>query len=212
MAVNRYPILIIGCGPGSAEHVTPAARKAVEGAQVLIGARRLLDLFPDAKADRIPIKSHISQLLDEMETLSREKRIAVLVTGDPGLLSLAKPVIDRFGRQTCKIIAGISSIQVAFAVLGLDWHDALIVDAHGSLPQDDFDPDSPKIAVFTGNKGSFAWIASLADRLGEKYRGFVCSDLTLPGETIREIVKDDLASEDLPSLSIVIFVKKELIL
>ena len=39
---------IVGVGPGSPDYVTPAARKTVQEAQVIIGAERSLNLF---KAD-----------------------------------------------------------------------------------------------------------------------------------------------------------------
>jgi cobalt-precorrin-7 (C5)-methyltransferase len=212
MAMKAKSIWIIGCGPGSLEYVTPQARKMAHEADVLVGAQRLLDLFPEAAAERIPVKSHIEGLLDQMEKLSQEKRIVVLVTGDPGLLSLAKPVIARFGRSSCRVMAGVSSLQAAFAALGLDWHDALVVDAHGGLPQlnDLAIANASKIAVFAGKKESFTWMASLADLLGSGYRIFLCADLTLPTEIIREIKGGDLLEEGHPTLSIVIFVRKEL--
>ena len=39
-------ITIIGCGPGSPACVTPEARAACAGADVLVGAARALALFP----------------------------------------------------------------------------------------------------------------------------------------------------------------------
>lgn len=212
MAIKTKSIRIIGCGPGSKEYVTPQASKIVHEADVLVGAQRLLDLFPEAAAQRIAVKAHIETLLDQMEALPPEKRIVVLVTGDPGLLSLAKPVIARFGRDCCRVMAGVSSLQVAFAALGLDWHDALVIDAHGDLPQLDEAAvaNARKIAVYAGKEDSFPWMVELARLLGSGYRVFLCANLTLPNETVREITADDLLEEGHPTLSVVIFVKKEL--
>ena len=36
---------VIGIGPGLPEYITPAARKAVQGAEVVIGAERSLKLL-----------------------------------------------------------------------------------------------------------------------------------------------------------------------
>jgi cobalt-precorrin-7 (C5)-methyltransferase len=212
MAMKTKSISIVGCGPGSLEYVTPLVRKMVQGADVLVGARRLLDLFPEAAAERMPVQSRIEEILDQMEKLLPEKKVVVLVTGDPGLLSLAKPVIARFGRGSCRIVAGVSSLQAAFAALGLDWHDALVVDAHGGLPQlnDLALANAGKIAVFAGKKESFSWMAGLARLVGPGYRIFLCAELTLQGEIVREIAAADLLAEGHPPLSIVIFVKKEL--
>ena len=212
MAMKENPIRIVGCGPGSLEYITPLAYKTAHEADVLVGTQRLLDLFPQTAAQHVPVSSPIEGLLDQLEKISPAKRIVVLVTGDPGLLSLARLVIARFGRDACRVIAGVSSLQVAFAALGLEWHDALVVDAHGDLPQldDAAVVNAGKIAVFAGKKESFTWMAGLARLLGSGYRLFLCADLTLSGETVREITVDDLLEEGHPALSIVIFVKKEL--
>ena len=47
MEVKGPAIVIVGCGPGSPDYLTPLARRAVERAEVLVGASRLLDLFAE---------------------------------------------------------------------------------------------------------------------------------------------------------------------
>ncbi|MEN6621234.1 MAG: precorrin-6y C5,15-methyltransferase (decarboxylating) subunit CbiE, partial [Smithella sp.] len=180
MAIKARSISIIGCGPGAAEYVTPLARKTAREADILVGARRLLDLFPETAAECIPVQSNIEALLDQIEKISPEKKVVVVVTGDPGLLSLAKPIIKRFGRGSCHVVAGVSSLQAAFAALGLDWLDALVIDAHGGLPEltDLSLGNIAKIAVFAGKKESFSWMAGLARIIGPEYRIFLCADLT----------------------------------
>ncbi|MHB8767197.1 MAG: SAM-dependent methyltransferase, partial [Deferrisomatales bacterium] len=46
-------ILIVGCGPGSPEHLTGAARAAAEGADWVLGPPRLQALFPGARGRRV---------------------------------------------------------------------------------------------------------------------------------------------------------------
>ena len=47
-------INIVGVGPGSADYVTPAARKIVQKTQLVIGAKRSLNLFPaDIKGESV---------------------------------------------------------------------------------------------------------------------------------------------------------------
>ena len=124
MAVKANPITIVGCGPGSPELVTPAARRAVEQAEVLLGAARLLALFAASAAERVVVDAHATRAPDEIAA-RRDRRVVVLVSGDPGLFSLAAPLLRRFGRDACEIIPGISSLQVACARLGLGWDDVL---------------------------------------------------------------------------------------
>ncbi len=135
--MKKPDITIVGCGPGSPEYITPLALKVIKGAEILVGARRLLDLFPDHQAKTvIEMEDKVETVLEEMARC-QDRPMVVLVSGDPGLSSLARPVIGRFGREACRVIPGISSIQVAFARLGLDWGKARIIDAHGQDPKTD---------------------------------------------------------------------------
>ena len=63
MAMNTAKLSIVGCGPGSARYVTEAARQAVARADVLVGGKRLMELFPDCSAERILVGADISRTL-----------------------------------------------------------------------------------------------------------------------------------------------------
>ncbi len=211
MAVN-HSIVIVGCGPGSAEYLTPAAVKAVHAADVLVGAQRLLDLFPDATSDRIVLSSGLEAILDRIEPLLGSKQVAVLVTGDPGLFSFAKLVVDRFGRDICRIVPGISSVQAAFARVGLGWADARIVSAHKEDPADHTDlKDAEKIAVLGGREGSLKWIAEHFMASSGTSRVFVCENLTMEDEQVTEVTVEELAGLRASSRTIVLIIKRSLI-
>ncbi len=138
MGVAAHSITVVGCGPGAAEYVTPIVRSIVREAEVVAGSQKLIDLFPESRAVHIPLDASIENFLDEIEIIQRERDVVVLATGDPGLMSIAKPVIKRFGRNACRIIPGISSLQVAFSRLGLDWFDVLVIDAHSGPPGENY--------------------------------------------------------------------------
>jgi len=211
MDIKTPPIIIAGCGPGSLEYLTPAARKAIEQAEVLIGASRLLEMFHGHGAEKIVVGSDVEKILGEIVT-RRRKRIVVLVTGDPGLCSLAAPILKRFGRNACEVIPGISSVQVAFARIGLDWLDARIIDAHGDDP--DLNPavlmKEGKIAVFAGRAEAIRWIAGLANVVGKGRRIYLCENLTLEDEKIRQIQPAELDKVEASSRSIVLMIKEGL--
>lgn len=204
-------IAIVGCGPGHESYVTPAAARAIERAGVLVGPKRLLDLFPSERAERVPLGTSIDDALDIVADKRRTHHVAILVTGDPGIFSLAKRVVDRFGRDCCEIVPGVSSIQVAFARIGLDWADARIISAHKENP----DPglwesirDENKIAILAGSATALEWIASAATGLENDRHIFVCEDLTLDTENFREVRAQDLARFDLSSRTIVLVIRK----
>jgi cobalt-precorrin-7 (C5)-methyltransferase len=209
MAIEDYFISIVGCGPGSLDYLTPAALKAIEQADVLVGAKRLLDLFPSSPAERLVVSAEIDEVLDHVAALADHQRIAVLVTGDPGLFSLAKPVIDRFGRTRCLVIPGVSSVQTAFARIGVDWADARVISIHKEYPVNSAQlADADKLAVLCGRKGSTKWIADhlLGTGLSDR-RVFICQNLTMDNEQVREVVPADLAMLDVAPSTIVLIIK-----
>ena len=210
MAVRKHRITIVGCGPGGFDYMTPAAYHAIQEADVLVGAHRLLAEFPGNAADRIPVGANVAAALDQLEP-HRGKRVTVLVTGDPGLCSLAKPVVSRFGRAACRIIPGISSIQTAFARAGTDWLDARIINAHGGHPP--VDPATlagiPKLAVLAGHPKCRGWLNDVAATLGNGYRIVVCENLTLPDERVRSLTPARLKTYKMPSRCIILWIEKK---
>ncbi|MGD0092292.1 MAG: precorrin-6y C5,15-methyltransferase (decarboxylating) subunit CbiE [Planctomycetota bacterium] len=212
MAKAAVKITICGCGPGAPEYLTPVVRQAVERAEVLVGARRLLELFPESAAERVAVGADTERALQEIAA-RHGRRVAVLVTGDAGLCSFAQPVLKRFGREACAVVPGISSVQVAFARLGLDWLDARILSAHAENPRADSGVfvGCEKFAVLLGRKEALAWAAELAGALGSAYRIFVCENLTLKDERVRETTAAELPALKVSSLALVLLVKKGLL-
>lgn len=210
--MKKPRIIIVGCGPGSPAYITPLALQAVKGAEILVGARRLLNLFPDHQAGTvIEMGSHVETVLEQMAG-HQGRLIVVLVSGDPGLSSLARPVIARFGRKACRVIPGISSIQVAFARLGLDWGKARIIDAHGQDPGVDLGDvlrsGVEKIAVLGGRKGSLEWLAKAVKGLGSDWVVYLMENLTLPEEQIRMVEPEDLGRLQVSSKTVFLIIKK----
>jgi cobalt-precorrin-7 (C5)-methyltransferase len=207
-----YRITIAGCGPGALDHLTPAARTAIEGAEVLAGASRLLALFPASQAERIVVGSDIPKTLDQLAIHVNRRKVVVLVSGDPGVCSLAQPVIQRFGWESCRVIPGISSVQVAFARLGLDWTDALVISAHHHAPDIDFAPlaGKPRIALLAGNSSTWPWVVELAGHLSQTHNIFVCQDLTLAEERVSRVDSAELAMSKLSPQSVLLFIGKKI--
>ena len=180
---------------------------------MLLGAKRLLDLFPDAAAERIALTAALGEQIEQLHAHWRSgKRVAVLVSGDPGFFSAAHNVIRRFGRDHCTIIPAVSSLQVAFARLGLEWGDAKIFTAHGRSPALDATALSgeDKIAILGGTAQAASLVADLADELAASHRLYVCENLTLENERIECLDAGALRSRPLESLAIALLIRKEL--
>jgi precorrin-6y C5,15-methyltransferase (decarboxylating) CbiE subunit len=186
---------IVGCGPGSPDYVTPRARASVESADLLVGAERLLNLFRDVNAEKVRLGGDVEGALRTVRRGWEGGRgVSVLVTGSPGLCSLASLVLRRIGRANCRVLPGISSVQVACARVGTDWHNIQVVNAHNGKPADDIPPAEagPKTAIFLGEPSSSRWAAAFIEDIEAPVRLFACEELTLPDEQVREVSLDDL--------------------
>jgi precorrin-6y C5,15-methyltransferase (decarboxylating) CbiE subunit len=214
---ERKKIVIVGCGPGSSSLLTEAGRRAISDAPVLAGAPGLLEAFAAPHHETIRFGGDggldIAGLLGAVDRRRREAGVAVLVSGDPGIGSLARPVLQRFGRDACEVIPGISSVQLAFARLGLDWTDARIVSAHRELP--DLSPEVASgfgiLAILGGHRRAQGWIAGLAGEIGSGRVLVVCQDLARQEEKIERISVEAFRSLSLSTRTIVLIVKEELL-
>ena len=138
-------VTVIGCD-GTA--LTPAASAALAGASVVAGARRhLAGVTVPPAAERIVIQ-HLDTALDAI--CAARAPAAVLASGDPGFFGIVRALRAR--GVTPVVIPAVSSVALAFARLGLDWADALVLSAHGRAagPVLAAALAHPKAAILTG--------------------------------------------------------------
>lgn len=199
-------ITIVGCGPGGEGWLSDVAQQAIAGADRIAGTPALLERFAPAGVERIVVHGDIEAGLNRIAEHGETRSTAVLVTGDPGICSLAKSVIRRFGRETCRVIPGVSSVQAAFAALGLDWTAARIIGGHAQPP--DMAPaelrNVPLVAVLTGHPQTGDWLSQVAALPGCRWQIHACRDLTLPTECVEAITADQLPAAAAQPRTIVI--------
>ncbi|HLG29163.1 MAG TPA: precorrin-6y C5,15-methyltransferase (decarboxylating) subunit CbiE [Candidatus Brocadiales bacterium] len=208
-------IAIVGCGPGAINYITPAGLERIHNADVLIGSKRLLNTFPLIKsgAEKIKIEKNYRLLLNKIILLSRTKNVVILVSGDPGFYSYAKLVIEKVGKANCNIIPGISSVQFAFASIGKSWHDAHFVTMHGRQKGLDELIKAVKkydtVAALTDRSSSLKILARGLLTAGiTKRKIFVCENLSLPNERVREFTPVSLQNADANGLNVVILLNE----
>jgi len=126
---------VAGIGPGNPDFILPAARAAVEGAQVLVGGSRALADFARHGQETMTIRGDIAAVLAFIKEKLQKTHVVVMVSGDPGYYSLLDALRREFLPQMLVVIPGISSLQMAFARLALPWHEARLASFHGRVPQ-----------------------------------------------------------------------------
>jgi len=211
--VNK--VTIVGCGPGSKKFITGYAMQQIINAEVLIGSRRLLSLFPDADADTYVLSNNYKLLITRIVSLSKKKKkVVVLVSGDPGFFSYSKLIVDKLGVEKCEVIPGISSVQMAFAKIGRTWNDACFMSLHGRSAKlasvVKKITDNEKVAVLTDNSNNVKLIAKKLLETGVKNRKiFVCENLSLEEERIREFDVSSILKIRVSDLNVIIFLNED---
>jgi len=211
--VNK--VTIVGCGPGSKKFITGYAMQQIINAEVLIGSRRLLSLFPDADADTYVLSNNYKLLITRIVSLSKKKKkVVVLVSGDPGFFSYSKLIVDKLGVEKCEVIPGISSVQMAFAKIGRTWNDACFMSLHGRSAKlasvVKKITDNEKVAVLTDNSNNVKLIAKKLLETGVKERKiFVCENLSLEEERIREFDVSSILKIRVSDLNVIIFLDED---
>jgi len=185
---------------------------AIDNADVLIGAERLLDFGKNSRAKKIAVTAQIDDVIKAIgDHHVGDSRVSVLVSGDPGIFSLARRVIETFGMEQCTVIPGISSVQAAFARIGVSWHDAEIVSAHHELP--DIDrmglASARKIAVLSGRDDVLQWLRQLVAGMDSSVTIHACENLTLENETISELSAEDLADRSFSSRCVFLVIGRD---
>lgn len=124
------PIIVLGLGlqqPLPEHH-----RQRIQAAQVLAGGRALLERFPDAPAERIPLTGQLETALLALEQRYHAgQSILVLADGDPLFFGIGATLAKRLGQRAVRIFPAVSSLQEACARLALPWHTIACVSLHG---------------------------------------------------------------------------------
>lgn len=208
-------VRIIGCGPGGRDWLTDAARLAALGCDLLVGHERLLSVFHGFSGETLPLQSNYQEAIQLVDERAGAQVVGVLVSGDPGVYSLAKRVIERVGRERCRVYPGISAVQYAFAMIGLPWHDAVIVSAHAALDRGEVRRvvSQPKVCILTNGPEGPSEIAGLLDRelVGSK-QIFLCENVSLPGESVAVVSLDELRERRAAKLNVLLLIDRGLIL
>ncbi len=127
---------IVGAGPAGREHLTLGGLQALEQAEVVIGARRVLeglDLGDGVEQVALAQTQQVAAFLVRRQAQGCA-RAAVAVSGDVGLYSLAAPLRAQLeGMDGVEVHEhpGVSSLQLLCARLHMPWQDACVLSAHG---------------------------------------------------------------------------------
>jgi precorrin-6Y C5,15-methyltransferase (decarboxylating) len=126
---RKRQITVIGVGMDGDRTLTQDAVRACEEAELIVGAKRVTDTL---RRFRKPVTAAIAP--KEIETILRQTnaaRIVVAMSGDTGFFSGTKKLLPLIEDLCPTVLPGISSVSYFAARLGVSYHDAALVSAHG---------------------------------------------------------------------------------
>ena len=200
-------VTLIGMGAGLSGSLTAEGLAALQQADLILGARRLLEHLPDGCTE------HRKALYKPEEILTclaehPEGDTALLYSGDTGFYSGASgllPMLRACG-ISCRVLPGISSVQLLAAAVGRPWQDWTLVSAHGCA----CDPVSAcmnhkTVFFLTGGAETPATLcaALTAAGLGDAH-ALVGENLGTEAEAIRYGSAAELAGQSFAPLSVLL--------
>ena len=200
--MDNHKIIVAGIGPGNPDYMLPAARKAIDEANVLVGGSRVLADYAkhDGEQRTMTIKRDIAAVMTFIRDELTSSDVVVMVSGDPGYFSLLDAIRREFPADVISVLPGISSLQFAFARLALPWHDAEFLSFHGRRPSDEalkFIPGR-KIGMLTDRKYTSRTIPTILREMGwpGDARLYIASRLSYSDERIVETTLAGAADVD----------------
>ncbi len=215
-------IYLVGIGMGNLETLTEQGRLAIEKSDLLIGAERMVDSFPQSRgAKHYAIAP--TKIVEYISENPNYTTISVIFSGDVGFYSGAKKLnqliaeqketTSTWGNYEVKFIPGISSLQYFCAKLKLSWEDAKMVSLHGREGNImGAVLNHPKTFFLTGGDYSVQRICQLLveNNLGEALV-HVGERLSYPEERVITATAELLAKEEFNPLSVIIVENKKLL-
>ena len=127
-------ITLVGMGSGTPGSLTMQGLNALREAELIIGARRLLESLPDGcTGNRAPLYK-IEEICELLRT-TEAAYVAVAYSGDTGFYSGASSMMEKLEALgvRARVLPGLSSIQLLAAALGRPWQGWNLVSAHGRI-------------------------------------------------------------------------------
>jgi precorrin-6Y C5,15-methyltransferase (decarboxylating) len=186
----------------NADTITIQGLRAVERAEVIIGAPRMTAQFE--YLGKTVFSEYAPDKAAGVIYGNESADFCVLVSGDTGFYSAAEGLCEALKDCTLTLIPGVSSLSYFFARLKRPWQNAAIISRHGrNANLADAVRRNPLTFALTGNN-----VKNLADELIAAGFGgltvYIGENLGLPGERILTLPVSGLQSEAINGLTVLL--------
>lgn len=123
-------VSLVGIGMGSEDNLTIEGKKAIEEADVIIGARRMIEAFNHLNKPTF-ISYKPNEIVEYLDNNKEFNNIAILLSGDVGFYSGAKKLEEALYNYETKMICGICSLVYLACKIKTSWEDGKLISLHG---------------------------------------------------------------------------------
>lgn len=126
-------VTLMGIGLGTTDTLTMSAREALEKADAVLGAARLLDSLPEEIGGRRVDRFRPREVMEWLEEYPALERVCVVFSGDIGFHSGAQGLrllLEEAGVEY-ESLCGVPTVSYLCARLGIAWDNVHLVSAHG---------------------------------------------------------------------------------
>lgn len=158
-------LTLIGVGDDGLPGLTPAARAALDAAEIVVGSERVLGEAPPLDAETHLWTCPLSDMLARIEGW-RGRRVAVLATGDPMHYGVGVTLLRHLAHEEITVLPAPSAFSLAAARLGWPLQDVETLSLHArpvALLQAFLAPGARLIALTGGASTVHEVAAQLAD-------------------------------------------------
>jgi len=190
------PVTIIGMGM-TLEDLTAKHLEIIDTADILVGGKRLLDLFKESRAQKKVIGKDIDGVVKFVRQGMKKHNVVVLASGDPLFFGIGRRLVNAIGTENIRVYPNISSVAAAFACIKEPWDDVRVISLHGRKNEPRLFKaleEENKVAVFTDSKNNPAWLAGrLLENQFLNYKICVLEALGSDPEKVNWYTLDDAA-------------------
>ncbi len=205
-----HPILVVGVGGGGPASLPVALQERVGRADQLWGSRRLLAFWADHPAEKVVIGADVAERVKELADRG-ESRVVILASGDPGFYGIVETLLRYLPPDQLEIFPQASSLQLAFARIGLSWNGAIFTSAHARPLAEvaGWARRVPRLGILTDRDHTPARIAQTLLQAGlADCRAIVAENLGRPEERLTDTCLSALPGMDFGPLNVLLLIRE----
>ena len=186
---DRKTLALVGIGTGKLDGITEYAKKKLAKAQVIFGAKRMLDFCSNFTTSAKMVEAYQPEVVsDYLKDQLLIKNAVVALSGDTGFFSGAKKMKEAIVDFEIEFVPGISIVEAMSARFGCSWDDMKLVSCHGNLKSPiPFILRHPKCLFLFGSKEQVIHLAKeCLEYQMDQVKLFVAVNLDGDNERIQE--------------------------